>query len=69
MHEYIESLFVVAAKHWKLVKTIELRPSETKYHSAYRHKHYYRWRSPLWGCNTLSMSKRIDLVKTKLRGP
>jgi len=25
MHEYIESLFVVAAKHWKLVKTIELK--------------------------------------------
>jgi len=29
MHECRESQFVIAAKHWKLIKTIELRASET----------------------------------------
>jgi len=37
MHKYIELLFVIAAKYCKMIKTIELGASETKYHSAYKH--------------------------------
>jgi len=41
MHEYIESLFIIAAKYWKQIKTIKLQASEGKYYSAHNIKYYY----------------------------